>query len=62
MRMGWARYVPTQGRKEMYTELWWGNQKERDNLEDQCLYGRVILKWILKEYIEGERNGSKRIE
>jgi hypothetical protein len=47
--MGWERYVSTQGRKETHTGLWWGNRKERDNLEDQYLYGRIILKWILKE-------------
>jgi len=31
----------------------WGNQRERDHLEDQGLDGRVILKWILKKWDVG---------
>jgi len=29
----------TFGRREVYTEFWWGNRRERDKLED--LGGRV---------------------
>ena len=31
------------GKREMYTEFWWGNLKERDNLEDIGVGGKLIL-------------------
>ena len=27
----------------MYTKLWWGNLKERDDLEDLGINGRIML-------------------
>jgi hypothetical protein len=33
---------------EVHTGFWWGNQRERDRLEELDLDGRIILKWILK--------------
>jgi hypothetical protein len=33
-------------RREMDTGLWWGNHRERDNLEDTVVVGRIILKYI----------------
>jgi hypothetical protein len=33
----------------MRTEFWWGNLTDGDRLEDMCLDGRIILKWLLKE-------------
>jgi hypothetical protein len=27
--------------------FWWGNLKERDELEDMCIDGRIILIWML---------------
>jgi hypothetical protein len=30
-------------------KFWWGNMKERSNLEDLRVYGRVILKWTFKK-------------
>jgi hypothetical protein len=35
------------GKGEAYTEIWWGNLRERDNWRDPGLNGRVILIWIL---------------
>jgi len=32
----------------MYTGFWWGNLRERDNLEDLSVDGKVILRWIFK--------------
>jgi len=33
---------------EVHTGFWWGNLKEKDNLEDLAVYWEIILKWILK--------------
>jgi hypothetical protein len=31
------------GRVEVYTRFWWGNLRERDQLEDPGIDGRIIL-------------------
>ena len=36
------------GRGELRTVFWWVNAKERDNLEDLGLDGRIFLKRIFK--------------
>jgi hypothetical protein len=33
-------------RGEAYSVFWWGNLKERDNLENPGVDGRIILIWI----------------
>ena len=35
------------GRREAYTELWWVNLRERDNLGDLGVGGRIILRRML---------------
>jgi hypothetical protein len=32
------------GRREMHTEFWWGNLKERDHVENLGIDGRMIIK------------------
>jgi hypothetical protein len=34
------------GRCEAYAGLWWRNLRERDNLGDPGIGGRIILRWI----------------
>ena len=34
----------------MYTGFCWGNLRERDHLEDPGVDGRIILRWIFREW------------
>ena len=48
--MRWMGHVARLGRGEVYTGFWWGNLKERDQLEDPGIDGRVILRWIFRKW------------
>jgi hypothetical protein len=48
----------TYGRGEMHTVFWWGNLRERENLEDLGADGRIILRWIFRMWDVGAWNGS----
>ena len=37
-------------RGEVYTGLWRGNQRERDNFEDPGVCVRIILRWIFRKW------------
>jgi hypothetical protein len=60
-RMKWAGHVARMGRGEVYTGFWWGNLKERDHLEDPSVDGRLILRWIVREWYVGVWTGSSRL-
>jgi len=38
------------GTREAHTGFWWGDPRERDHLEDLGVDGRIILKWMCKEW------------
>jgi len=48
IRMRWAGHVSHMERREAYTGFWWGNLKERNNLGDPGVDGRIILRWIFR--------------
>ena len=41
------------GGEEVYTGFWWGNLRERDNLEDPGVGERIILRWIFRSGMGG---------
>jgi len=43
--MRWAGHVACmEGRGDVNTRFWWGKLRERDNLEDPNIDGRIILR------------------
>ena len=58
-RMRWAGHVARMGeRRGVYTGFWWGNLRERDNLGDPAVGGRIILNRIFKKWDVGVWTGS----
>jgi hypothetical protein len=45
-RAGWAGHVARMVEMRMYTKGWSENPKERDQLKNLGVSGRIILKWI----------------
>jgi hypothetical protein len=48
---GWTDYVTRTGERKICSGTWWGNLKEEYHLEYSRLDGKVILKWLLKQWI-----------
>ena len=46
-RMRWTGHV---ARMEDRRGIWWGNLRDRDNLGDPGVDGRMILRWIFREW------------
>jgi hypothetical protein len=38
---------------EVHTGFWWGDPREGDHLEDPGVDGRIIIKWIFKNWDGG---------
>ena len=49
-RMRWAGMWHVWGKGEVCTRFWWGNLSERDQWGDQEVDGRIILRWIFREW------------
>jgi hypothetical protein len=45
-RMRWAGHVVRMGVRRGVYRVWWGNLRERDQLGDPGVDGRIILRWI----------------
>jgi len=41
------------GERRGVYRVWWGNLREKDHLEDTGLYGRIILRWIVRKCVVG---------
>jgi hypothetical protein len=46
-------HVALLGRRDVHTEFWCGNLREGDHLEDKGIVGRIILKYIFKQWDRG---------
>jgi len=40
----------TYGGRELFTRFWRGNLREREQLENPGVDGRIILKWIFRKW------------
>jgi len=45
-------------RGEAYTGFWWGNLREREHWGDLGVDGRIILRWIFRQWYVGVWTGS----
>jgi len=45
------------GGRQEHTQVWWGNLREWDQLEDPGIDGRLILRWIFKKWDGGAWTG-----
>jgi hypothetical protein len=55
--MKWARHVALMGKRRVVYRDFWRNSRERDHLENTCIYGRIILRWIFKYWDVGAWTG-----
>jgi hypothetical protein len=49
-KLRWVGHYVVWGTGEVHPGLWWGDVREGDHLEDLGVEGRLILKWIFKQW------------
>jgi hypothetical protein len=49
--MRWANYVAGTGTGEVRAGFWWRYLMEGDHLEDLGVDGKIIFKWIFKNWV-----------
>jgi hypothetical protein len=50
-RMRWAAHVARMLEEELHARVWWGNLRERDDVEDKGVVERIILKGNIKKWV-----------
>ena len=55
-RVRWAGHVARMG-GHAYTGFWWENLRERDQLGDPSVDGRIILRWFFRKWDVGVWTG-----
>jgi len=48
------------GAENVHTRFWWGDPRERDNLEEPGIDERIILRWTFKKFDGEARTGLIR--
>jgi len=48
--MRWAGHVVRVGERRSVYRFWWGNLSRREHLEHPDVEGRIILRWIFREW------------
>jgi hypothetical protein len=52
-RMRCAGHVARKVGREVYTDFLWGNKRERDDLEDPGIDGRIMFRQIFRKWVVG---------
>jgi hypothetical protein len=56
-RVKWTGHVAPVGKRRGVSRVLVGNLRVRDRLEDPCVDGRIMLRWIFRKWDEGAWTG-----